>query len=135
MIPLELPPAAVWFIRYLTDRLPAYKPGVQVVGEIPSTRPASFVQVTNAGGADITRVTAGARLMVDSWDVDNRSAERLSARVHALARAAPGVTIQGVKCRSFEAAGLPVDMPDPDSPRYRQNIILSFRAQPLQEQP
>lgn len=132
MIALEYPPAAVWFIRYLSAELPKSFPNTPVLGEVGS-RPPRFVQVTNSGGEEITYVTGRARLMVDSWAGSNRDAERLAARVFALGKAASGVVVQGVQCRKFEAAGFPVDSPDPDSKqhRYRQNIVLHFRALPL----
>jgi hypothetical protein len=122
---MEFPNPAIWLIRYLDSHL-----DIPVVGEVPSTRPASFVQVENAGGALVTKVTDGAQLLVGSWDTTNPKAERLASKVRALIRAAPGVTIQGETCKASEESGRPVYIPDPDAkvPRYRQTIVLHFRG-------
>ena len=122
---LEFPNAAVWLIRYLDAAL-----DVPIVGEVPSTRPASFVVVENGGGSQVTKVTDGAQLLVGSWDLTNPKAERLAARVRALVRAAPGVTIQGETCKASVESGRPVYIPDPDAkvPRYRQTFVLNFRG-------
>ena len=122
---MEFPNPATWLIRYLDAHL-----DIPVVGEVPSTRPASFVQVENAGGALVTKVTDGAQLLVGSWDTTNPKAERLASKVRALIRAAPGVTIQGETCKASEESGRPVYIPDPDAkvPRYRQTIVLHFRG-------
>jgi hypothetical protein len=74
-------------------------------------------------------VTGDVQLLVDSWGASVTEAEALSRKVHGLLSKAPGVTVQGVKCRGFTAAGLPYDMPDPDAgvPRWRQNVVLKFR--------
>lgn len=130
---VEAPEGAIWFIRYLTAELGRLKDTASAVGEVPSTRPKRFVVVESAGGNQLTPVTFAVRLLVSSWESTTPKAERLAARVDALARAAPGSTVQGVTCRAYEPAGLPYDMPDPDAkvPRFRQNIILHFRGQLL----
>lgn len=130
---MEAPEGAIWFIRYLTAEFAASKDAAAVRGEVPSTRPKRFVVVETVGGNQLTPVTFAARLLVSSWESTTPLAERLAARVDALARAAPGRTIEGVQCRAYEPAGLPYDMPDPDAkvPRFRQNIILHFRGRLL----
>lgn len=130
---VELPRGAVWFINYLTAEFAVSKDAAVVRGEVPSTRPKRFVVVETAGGNQLTPVTFAVRLLVSSWEATTPLAERLAARVDALARAAPGHTVGGVYCRGFESAGLPYDMPDPDAkvPRFRQTIILHFRGQLL----
>lgn len=136
---VEAPSGAVWFIRYLTaafsdaTRFPDSESAAVVTGQVPGERPKRFVMVETAGGSQLTPVTFAVRLLVSSWETTTPKAERLAARVDALARAAPGHTVDGVYCRKFEAAGLPYDMPDPDAkvPRFRQNIILHFRGQLL----
>lgn len=130
---VEAPEGAIWFIRYLTAELAKLGDSAAVRGEVPSTRPKRFVVVETAGGNQLTPVTFAVRLLVSSWESRTPLAERLAARVDALARAAPGTTIQGVQCRAFESAGLPYDMPDPDAkvPRFRQNIVLHFRGRLL----
>jgi hypothetical protein len=122
---MEFPNPAIWLIRYLDANL-----DVPVVGEVPSTRPASFVHVENAGGTQNTTVTDNAQLLVGSWDVSNKSAERLASKVRALIRAAPGVTVQGEYCKGSDATNRPVYIPDPDAkvPRYRQTVTLNFRG-------
>lgn len=122
---LTFPNAAVWLIRYLDASL-----DIPVVGEVPSTRPASFVVVENAGGSLVTKVTDGAQLLVGSWGATNPKAERLAAKVRALVNTAPGVTIQGEYCKAVEEPGRPVYIPDPDArvPRYRQTFVLHFRG-------
>ena len=122
---LTFPNPAIWLIRYLDAAL-----DVPVVGEVPATRPASFVQVENAGGSLVTRVTDGGQLLVGSWDTSNPKAERLAAKVRALVNAAPGVTVQGEYCKAVAESGRPVYIPDPDAkvPRYRQTFVLSFRG-------
>lgn len=122
---LTFPNPAVWLIRYLDAAL-----DVPAVGEVPSARPASFVQVENAGGTLITRVTDGGQLLVGSWDTTNPKAERLAAKVRALVNAAPGVTVQGEYCKAVDESGRPVYIPDPDAniPRYRQTFVLHFRG-------
>jgi len=122
---LTFPNPAIWLIRYLDAAL-----DIPVVGEVPSTRPASFVQVENAGGALVTRVTDGGQLLVGSWDTSNPKAERLAAKVRALVNAAPGVTVQGEECKAVTESGRPVYIPDPDAkvPRYRQAFVLHFRG-------
>jgi hypothetical protein len=122
---LEFPNAAVWLIRYLDQHL-----DIPVVGEVPSTRPASFVVVENAGGTSDTIVTDGAQLLVGSWDVSNPKAERLASKVRALIRAAAGVTVQGEQCKAADVSNRPVYIPDPDAkvPRYRETVTLSFRG-------
>jgi hypothetical protein len=122
---LEFPNAAVWLIRYLDQHL-----DIPVVGEVPSTRPASFVVVENAGGTSDTPVTDGAQLLVGSWDVSNPKAERLASKVRALIRAAAGVTVQGEYCKAADVSNRPVYIPDPDAkvPRYRETVTLSFRG-------
>lgn len=130
---VEAPAGAVWFIRYLTAELARLGDAAAVRGEVPPTRPKRFVVVESAGGNQLTPVTFAVRLLVSSWESTTPLAERLAARVDALARAAPGHTVGGVTCRAYESAGLPYDMPDPDAkvPRFRQNIILHFRGQLL----
>ncbi|RJU01979.1 hypothetical protein D6T65_04995 [Arthrobacter frigidicola] len=125
---IEFPNPAVWLIRYLDAAL-----DVPVLGEVPATRPATFVLVENAGGALVTPVTDGGQLLVGSWDTTNPKAERLAAKVRALIRAAAGVTVQGEQCKATEELGRPVYMPDPDArvPRYRQNVVLHFRGTTL----
>lgn len=122
---LTFPNAAIWLIRYLDLAL-----DVPVVGEVPSTRPAAFVHVENAGGTQNTAVTDSALLLVGSWDTTNPKAERLAAKVRALIRAAPGVTVQGEYCKGSDATNRPVYIPDPDAnvPRYRQTVTLQFRG-------
>lgn len=122
---MEFPNAAIWLIRYLDANL-----DIPVVGEVPTTRPASFVVVENAGGSLVTKVTDGAALLVGSWDTTNPKAERLASKVRALIRAAAGVTVQGEYCKAAEELGRPVYIPDPDAkvPRYRQNVVLHFRG-------
>jgi hypothetical protein len=122
---LTFPNPAIWLIRYLDQHL-----DIPVVGEVPSTRPVSFVQVENAGGSLVTRVTDGGQLLVGSWDTSNPKAERLAAKVRALVNAAPGVTVQGEYCKAVTESGRPVYIPDPDArvPRYRQTFVLSFRG-------
>lgn len=130
---VELPRGAVWFINYLTTEFARLGDTAAVRGEVPTTRPKRFVVVETAGGNQLTPVTFAVRLLVSSWESTTPLAERLAARVDALARAAPGHTMGGVKCRAFESAGLPYDMWDPDAkvPRFRQSIILHFRGQLL----
>ena len=122
---LEFPNAAVWLIRYLDQHL-----DIPVVGEVPTTRPASFVVVENAGGTSDTPVTDVAQLLVGSWDVSNPKAERLASKVRALIRAAAGVTVQGEYCKAADVSNRPVYIPDPDAkvPRYRETVTLSFRG-------
>lgn len=122
---LEFPNAAVWLIRYLDAAL-----DIPVLGEIPSTRPVSFVVVENAGGTSDTPVTDGAQLLVASWDTTNQRAERLSSKVRALIRAAAGVTVQGEYCKATDVSNRPVYIPDPDAkvPRYRETVTLRFRG-------
>ena len=122
---LTFPNPAIWLIRYLDQHL-----DIPVVGEVPTTRPASFVQVENAGGSLVTRVTDGGQLLVGSWDTSNPKAERLAAKVRALVNAAPGVTVQGEYCKAVTESGRPVYIPDPDArvPRYRQTFVLHFRG-------
>jgi hypothetical protein len=122
---LTFPNPAAWLIRYLDAAL-----DIPVVGEVPSTRPASFVVVENAGGSLVTKVTDGGQLLVGSWDTTNPKAERLAAKVRALINAAPGVTIQGEYCKAVDESGRPVYIPDPDArvPRYRQTFVLHFRG-------
>lgn len=129
----EAPAGAVWFIRYLTAELARLGDAAVVRGEVPQTRPKRFVVVETAGGSQLTPVTFAVRLLVSSWESTTPLAERLAARIDSLARAAPGYEIAEVKCRAYEPAGLPYDMPDPDAkvPRFRQNIILHFRGQLL----
>jgi hypothetical protein len=123
---LTFPNPAVWLIRYLS----AAGLGIPAVGEVPSTRPATFVVVENAGGSLVTRVTDGGQLLVGCWDTTNPKAERLAAKVRALVNAAPGVTVQGEYCKAVAEVGRPVYIPDPDAkvPRYRQTFVLSFRG-------
>ena len=130
---MEAPEGAIWFIRYLNAELKKLGDTAEVRGEVPSTRPKRFVVVETVGGSQLTPVTFAVRLLVSSWETTTPKAERLAARVDALARAAPGNTAGGVYCRGYENAGLPYDMPDPDAkvPRFRQNIILHFRGQLL----
>jgi hypothetical protein len=126
---MEFPNAAIWLIRYLSVELPKVGYNVPVVGEVPTTRPASFVHVENAGGnGDI--VTDSALLLVGSWDTTNPKAERLASKVRALIRAAAGVTVQGEYCKGSDVSNRPVYIPDPDAkvPRYRQTVSLSFRG-------
>lgn len=122
---MEFPNAAIWLIRYLDANL-----DIPVVGEVPTTRPASFVVVENAGGTQSTTVTDNAQLLVGSWDTTNPKAERLASKVRALIRAAPGVTVQGEYCKGSDATNRPVYIPDPDAkvPRYRQTVTLQFRG-------
>lgn len=129
----EAPEGAVWFIRYLNAEFERLGDSARAYGQVPTSRPKRFVVVETAGGIHVTPVTFAQRLLLSSWESSTPLAERLAARVDALARAAPGTTIQGVQCRAFESAGLPYDMPDPDAkaPRFRQNIVLHFRGQLL----
>jgi hypothetical protein len=122
---LEFPNAAVWLIRYLDANL-----DIPVVGEVPSTRPGSFVVVENAGGTSDTLVTDGAQLLVGSWDTSNPKAERLASKVRALIRAAAGATVQGEYCKAADVSNRPVYIPDPDAkvPRYRETVTLRFRG-------
>jgi hypothetical protein len=122
---LTFPNPAIWLIRYLDQHL-----DIPVVGEVPSTRPASFVLVENGGGSLVSKVTDGGQLLVGSWETTNPKAERLAAKVRALVNAAPGVTIQGEYCKAVSEAGRPVYIPDPDArvPRYRQTFVLHFRG-------
>ena len=122
---MEFPNAAVWLSRYLDANL-----DVPVWGEVPTTRPATFVLVEDAGGAQSTAVTDRAQLLVGSWDTTNPKAERLASKVRALIRAAPGVTVQGEYCKGSDATNRPVYIPDPDAkvPRYRQTVTLQFRG-------
>jgi hypothetical protein len=120
---LELPSGLLWAIRYLGPLLT-----VPVLGEVPNPRPASFVRVMGAGGSD-SLVTGSPQFLVEYWDTTTLGAEAGMRKVHGLLSKAPGVTVQGVQCRGFVAAGLPYDMPDPDAgvPRWRQNVALTFR--------
>lgn len=129
MVERELPAAAIWFIKYLQPALAASGMSVPVRGEVPSTRPAAFVKVQVAGGASSTLVTGSTQLLVESWHSTTPSAERLAARVDALARLAPGNVVGGVQCLGFIEYGLPYDSPDPESrsPRFRQTLGLIFR--------
>ena len=122
---LTFPNPAIWLIRYLDQHL-----DIPVVGEVPSTRPASFVLVENGGGSLVSKVTDGGQLLVGSWETTNPKAERLAAKVRALVNAAPGVTIQGEYCKAVSETGRPVYIPDPDArvPRYRQTFVLHFRG-------
>ena len=122
---LTFPNPAIWLIRYLDAAL-----DIPVVGEVPSTRPASFVVVENGGGGLVTKVTDGGQLLVGSWDATNPKAERLAAKVRALVNAAPGVAVQGETCKAVTESGRPVYIPDPDArvPRYRQTFVLHFRG-------
>lgn len=122
---LTFPNHAIWLIRYLDAAL-----DIPVVGEVPTTRPASFVHVENAGGSLTNKVTDGGQLLVGSWDTTNPKAERLAAKVRALINAAPGVTVQGEYCKAVDERGRPVYIPDPDAkvPRYRQTFVLHFRG-------
>ena len=122
---LTFPNPAVWLIRYLDAAL-----DIPVVGDIPSTRPATFVHVENAGGSQDTTVTDSGQLLVGSWDTTNPKAAQLSEKVRKLIRAAPGVTVQGEYCKDSDATNRPVYMPDPDArvPRYRQTVTLKFRG-------
>ena len=122
---LTFPNPAIWLIRYLDEAL-----DIPVVGEVPTTRPASFVHVENAGGSLTNKVTDGGQLLVGSWDTTNPKAERLASKVRALINAAPGVTVQGEYCKAVDERGRPVYIPDPDAkvPRYRQTFVLHFRG-------
>ena len=119
----EMPSGLLWVIRYLSPLL-----SVSVRGEVPSPRPAEFVKVGGAGGAD-GLVTGDVQLLIEYWAPTTLAAEAGARKVHGLLSKAPGVTVQGVKCRGFVAAGLPYDMPDPDAgvPRWRQSVVLKFR--------
>lgn len=129
----EAPSGAVWFINYLNAEFERLDDSARAWGQVPSSRPARFVVVETAGGAQLTPVTYAVRLLVSSWESTTPKAERLAARVNALAQAASRQVVGGVQCRAFESAGLPYDMPDPDAkvPRFRQNIVLHFRGQLL----
>lgn len=120
---LEMPSGLLWAIRYLTPRM-----AVPVRGDIPSPRPASFVLVSGAGGAD-DLVTGDVQLLIESWAKSVVEAEALALRVGALLSKARGEVINGVQCRGFSALGLPHYLPDPDAqvPRWRQNVALTFR--------
>jgi hypothetical protein len=120
---LQMPSGLLWAIRYLTPLV-----NVPVRGDIPKDRPAAFVLVSGAGGAD-GLVTGSAQLLVECWSSSVVEAEALALRVSALLSKAPGVTVSGVQCRGFTAVGLPHFLPDPDAqvPRWRQNVALTFR--------
>ena len=120
----EMPSGLLWVIRYLSPLLGS----VPVRGEVPSPRPSEFVKVGGAGGVD-GLVTGDVQLLVEYWAATTLAAEAGARKVNGLLSKAPGVTVQGVKCRGFVAAGLPFDMPDPDAgvPRWRQNVVLKFR--------
>ena len=119
-----MPSGLLWAIRYLGPLLGS----VPVRGEVPSPRPSEFVKVGGAGGVD-GLVTGSVQLLVEYWAPTTLAAEAGIRKVHGLLSKAPGVTVQGVRCRGFTAIGLPFDMPDPDAgvPRWRQNVALSFR--------
>lgn len=127
---IEFPNPAIWAINYLTPLLPAQGFSAAVRGEVPSSRPSSLVVVENAGGNQYTVITDATQLLVGCWDTTNPAAERLSARVRALLRQAPGMKVGGILCVKYEELGRPVYLPDPDAnvPRYRQNIILHLRG-------
>lgn len=122
----ELPSPGAWMIGYLKTALPAAGMDVQVRGEVPSPRPASFVLVSEVGGVDETLVTSTPYLMVESWAASVPDARKLARLCDALARDASGVVVNGVTCRGYEPLSLPYDSPDPDShsPRSRQTIAL-----------
>lgn len=119
-----LPSALFWLIGYLDANLT-----VEVRGEVPRDRPASFVRVSVAGGDDRTSVTGAPQLLVESWAASIPEAEALAREVDALIGDAAGVTVDGVYCKGSRRFGLPYESPDPesDAARYRQLVSLTFR--------
>lgn len=120
----ELPSALLWFMHYLDALL-----DVPVMGEVPRSRPVSFVRVSVAGGDDRTSVTGAPQLLVESWGATILDAEALAREVDGHVHEAHGVTVDGVYCKGSRAFGLPYESPVPDSDaaRYRQLVSLTFR--------
>ncbi len=107
------PNAPAVVIAYLSDVL-----AEPVHGSVPSTRPASFIRVSSAGGAGIeNKGLFRALLTVEAWAETPLKASALALKASAHLEAAEGF---------YAVCGAPVDFPDPRSAQARAIVTVDL---------
>lgn len=106
--------------------------GVAAFGKVPAPRPARFVRVRPAGGAQIDLITVESLLLVESWAQKDEDAEALAWTCHAIIRRAHNVGMLGaVPVRQIRVASLPQPLPDSTGqPRYSAMYAPHLRGAP-----
>lgn len=113
------------------DTVAGYE-AVNAYGIVPAPRPARFVRVRPAGGAQIDLVTAEALLIVESWAQKDEDAEALAWTAHAIIlRARLEGFLGAVPVRDIRVASLPQPLPDTSGqPRYSAMYAPHLRGAP-----
>lgn len=99
-----------------------------------SPKPARFVRVVGAGGANRDLVTDTHTIAVEGYDEDEQGARDLTALCVAVLEAAARTgTLGGLPCYSA-AGGVPANLPHPDVPthyRFTSTLTVALRRSSL----
>lgn len=122
------PPAAAAVYEFLTAGM-ASRAGftdVRAYGRVPSPRPARFVLVTRAGGAQVDLVTTEPLMLVESWGRSDQDAESIADLCHGLLmRGGRDGWLGTVPVRGVGVASLPQRLPDPVSGQDRYSAMYT----------
>jgi len=89
-------------------------PTVLVSPQMPTTRPAQFIRVSQIGGHQPNVVTDAPRLLIEFWAANRMTASAMARVGGAALRNAAGTVVEGAFIRSWSNESGPVDYPDPD---------------------
>lgn len=131
------PDAVATTIDYLTDVLPDYGETCPVVKNVPTDRPARFVQVFRTGGPRHNLVVDGAQLTVECWADTDAEAADLAALVRGALFAIRSEIVGTVTFYKVDELAGPADLPDPESNQARMtwSVIVYVRGTDLQPVP
>ena len=110
---------------YLDARAVAEGSALRAFGGVPKSRPSRFTRLMFAGATDRSVAHRDARVVVESWNVDELQAERDADHIHE--QLCEMATPDGLVPQGPEGwLGGPYAQPDPDSgtPRYVQTVIV-----------
>lgn len=96
--------------------------GVQVVAEVPTSRPAEFILVLRTGGPRETLRTEAAQITVEAWAGTKQRAKFLLNRCRAILNRSEGALFGVV-----EMSG-PANLPDPTTAQTRYTMSFQIRA-------
>lgn len=128
------PDAVETVILYLDDILDDYGEECPVVKDVPTDRPARFVQVFRTGGPRHNLVVDGAQLTIACWADTDAEAADLASLVRAALLAVCSDVVGTVTFYKVDELAGPADLPDPlsNQARVTWSVIAFLRGVDLQ---
>lgn len=99
-------------------------PGVQILDQMPSTRPSQFIVVSRIGGGQPNPKQDSATLLIEFWNTSSANAAAMAKKARAALRNSRGKTFATVFSYGWANEQGPSDFNDPDIQDRRRCQVI-----------